>query len=101
HGGGALLDDETEEQRREHHRRDDEEATEIREVLAEIGGAARRGEPVGANIADRQAHRDRVDSRPEARRKAIACRAGRFAALSDDADRRTVAEARAPQSLPR
>ena len=39
----ALLDAELEEQRREQQRRDDEEEAEVGEVLAEVGGAARRG----------------------------------------------------------
>ena len=41
----ALLDAEPEEQRREHQRRDDEEEAEVGEVLAEVGRAARRGQP--------------------------------------------------------
>ena len=42
----ALLDAEPEEQRRQQQRRGDEEEAEVGEVLAEVGRAARRGEPV-------------------------------------------------------
>ena len=45
-----LLHAEPEEQCREQQRRQHEEKTEIREVLAEVGRAARRTEPIGADV---------------------------------------------------
>ena len=58
----ALLDAEPEEQRREQQRRHDEEEAEVGEVLAEVGGAARRGQARRARTSrDRQPERQRID----------------------------------------
>ncbi len=56
-----LLDAELEEQPRQQQRRDDEESTEIGEVLAEIGRAARRREPLRAHVVDGKSHRQRIE----------------------------------------
>ena len=62
----ALFDAEPEEQHRQQQRRDDEEETEIGEVLAEVGGASRRGHAFTRHVLHGQAHRQRIDERPEA-----------------------------------
>ena len=56
-----LLDAQLEEQPRQQQRRDDKEGTEIGEVLAEIGRAARRREPLRAHVVDGKSHRQRVE----------------------------------------
>ena len=57
-----LFDAQLEEERGEEHRRDDQEEAEVGEVLAEVGGAARRGEPFLAHRADGEARRDRIEA---------------------------------------
>ncbi len=56
-----LLDAELEEQPGEQQRRHDEEGAEVREVLAEVGRAARRRETLRAHVVDGKSHRERVE----------------------------------------
>ena len=65
----ALLDAELEEQRGQQQSRDDQEEAEVDEILAEVGGAARRGEPFGAHVAHGQARRERIDRGAQPRRR--------------------------------
>ena len=60
-----LLDPEAKEQHGEQQRRYDNEETEIREVLAEVGRAVRRGERVATRVGNRQPHRLRRERCPE------------------------------------
>ena len=63
-----LLDAEPEEEYGQENRGRDEEETEVREVLAEIRRAARRGEALRPHRLDRKAERQRIQPRQELRR---------------------------------
>ena len=95
----ALFDTEPEEQGGEHQRGDDEEKAEVGEVFAEVSGAARRGQPVRAHVADGEAEGERVDSGAKTCRVPIARFSQRHAGRGHDPDGRPVAETRAPDLL--
>ena len=90
----ALFHAELEEERGQHHGRDDEKEAEVGEVLAEVRGAARRGQGLRADVADPDAERDRIDLAAEAFAELFDARAGR------DANRRGLPVARSPEGTP-
>ena len=72
----------------EQQRRDDEEEAEVDEVLAEVGGAARRGQALRPHRPDGQAQRERIDrvAQPGGQRRALARRAAAASAAGTRID---------------
>ena len=63
HLAHALLDAELEEERRQQQRRHHQEEAEVDEVLAEVGGAARRRQRLAADVPHGQARCQRIQAR--------------------------------------
>ena len=94
-----LLDAKLEEQPRQQQRRDDKEGAEIGEVLAEVGRAARRGEPLRAHVVDRKSHRQRVELAEQRFLVLLAGRSQRRPLRRNQPQRGQPAMPRAPQLL--
>ena len=60
-GSQPLLDAEFEKERRQQERRDDQKETEICEIFAEVGRAARSLQALFLDRLNRQSHLDRVE----------------------------------------
>ncbi len=95
----ALLDSQAKEQHRQKQRRRHQKGAEVREVLAEIGGASRRTEALVAHRPHHQPELGRVETRAERCRVAIARLGCQLAVARRQAHRRAIAKPRRPEPL--